>query len=147
MKKCTICGQEKSLDNFYDQRAGKFKKASECKPCVLKRHKSRYWDNHAQIRNAQNDSATKRRQEFTLKLVEYLKEHPCVDCGETNPIVLDFDHIDPTTKTSNVPRLTRYSWRRVIEEMQKCEVRCANCHRIRTARQLGYYKGEYYGKG
>ena len=143
MKKCTICGQEKSLEDFYASQTGKHGKHSWCKPCFREYQNRLYREKYDEKRKSQNYHAMKRRHEGAKKLRKYLQAHPCVDCGESNPIVLDFDHRDPSIKTSNVPRLTRYSWKRVIEELKKCDVRCSNCHRVRTAKQLGYYKGEY----
>jgi len=71
----------------------------------------------------------------------FLREHPCVDCGITNPIVLEFDHRDPTQKEHEIARLIAdASWERLKQEIEKCDVRCANCHRRRTARQFGYYR-------
>jgi hypothetical protein len=73
-------------------------------------------------------------------MLNYLKECSCIDCGISNPLVLEFDHIDPETKSANVSDLVmrRLSWKRVFAEIQKCVVRCANCHRIRTAVQRGW---------
>lgn len=70
----------------------------------------------------------------------YLLEHPCVDCGEADPIVLDFDHTDATTKIANISRMVRdrVKWERMLEEIAKCQIRCANCHRRRTAKQFGW---------
>ena len=63
---------------------------------------------------------------------------PCADCGLIYPpYVMDFDHIDPTGKTELVSQLVRMNSSKMIEEMKKCELVCANCHRIRTHRQ-GY---------
>ncbi|HEV2009592.1 MAG TPA: hypothetical protein VGS17_01005 [Candidatus Limnocylindria bacterium] len=70
---------------------------------------------------------------------EFLLTNPCVDCGETNPVVLDFDHVDPTTKRWSVGRmLSRRTTTAVRREMSKCVVRCANCHRRRTAVQFNF---------
>lgn len=64
-----------------------------------------------------------------------------MDCGEQDPVVLEFDHINPAEKTQSVASLiSRYQVSRLMEEIEKCEVRCANCHRRRTAAQLGYYQ-------
>lgn len=62
----------------------------------------------------------------------------CVDCGyNTHPAALDFDHIDGTTKVDNVSKLARLrSWAAIEAEIAKCEVVCANCHRIRTVSRL-----------
>jgi hypothetical protein len=71
---------------------------------------------------------------------DYLKEHPCVDCNEKNVIVLEFDHLK--NKEHNVSNMTSagYSIKSLLKEISKCEVRCANCHRIKTAERFGYYK-------
>lgn len=72
----------------------------------------------------------------TLLLIEYFKEHPCVDCGETDPVVLEFDHRGEKSFEVTQTFADR-SWRSILDEIEKCEVRCANCHRRRTAVQRG----------
>jgi len=70
-------------------------------------------------------------------LLEYLNAHPCTDCGETNPIVLEFDHLrDKDFAISNAVK-RGISLKRIIAEVEKCEVRCANCHRYKTYRAAG----------
>ncbi len=66
----------------------------------------------------------------------YLAEHPCVDCGEADPEVLDCDHVRGK-KTAGVSVLLqgKYSLKRLIAEVALCEVRCANCHRRITRRR------------
>lgn len=87
-------------------------------------------------------SRVKRRDKHRGLVVEYLLTHPCVDCGEPDPVVLEFDHIDPETKTEAVCQLvTNRSWERIKEEIDKCEVRCANCHRRKTHIQFGWWGG------
>jgi hypothetical protein len=75
-------------------------------------------------------------------MIEFLKAHPCIDCDERDIRVLDFDHA-PGTKTADVSVLVGRgaSWKRIEGEMAKCVVRCANCHRRKTAVELGWYKG------
>jgi hypothetical protein len=71
---------------------------------------------------------------------DYLGEHPCVDCGEADPVVLHFDHRDGADKVMHVSRMaTRASLTRIIAEIEKCDVRCANCHMRRTAKQFGWW--------
>ena len=69
-------------------------------------------------------------------VIEYLSVNPCVDCGESNPIVLDFDHVRGD-KTDSVSRMVMvgFSIKKISEEINKCDVRCANCHRIVTAKR------------
>lgn len=72
--------------------------------------------------------------------VEYLREHPCVDCGNTDIEVLQFDHVGGQEKHFNVANMIRrHSWKRIKEEIEKCEVRCANCHTKKTRRQFGWW--------
>jgi hypothetical protein len=70
-------------------------------------------------------------------LVEWYRQYKatlqCVDCGQNHPATLEFHHLDPSQKEVNISRLiaTSSSLRRLKEEMAKCVVLCANCHRIR----------------
>ncbi len=75
------------------------------------------------------------------KLLEFLSTKSCVDCGINNPIVLEFDHADPDLKSKNVARMLsgHYSWSSVLSEIEKCEIRCANCHRIKTYAQFNHW--------
>ncbi len=73
----------------------------------------------------------KQVQERNRKYIKkYLSKHPCVDCREDDIIVLDFDHVRGTKKKS-VSTLARNcaSIRTLQEEISKCDIRCANCHR------------------
>lgn len=73
-------------------------------------------------------------------IVEYLKNHPCVDCGEADIVVLDFDHVKD--KVLDISHMMQQKWslKKIQIEIIKCEVRCANCHRRKTAKDRGYYK-------
>lgn len=68
---------------------------------------------------------------------EYLATHPCVDCGESDGIVLEFDHRDASKKSFNIGNFGALgkSLKSVMAEIEKCDVRCANCHRRRTHAQ------------
>lgn len=76
------------------------------------------------------------KQQFKKRLSEIKEASGCMDCGETNPIVLDFDHLKD--KKYNVSRMIHdgFSWAAIKKEIAKCEVVCANCHRIRTHNRL-----------
>jgi hypothetical protein len=84
-----------------------------------------------------DQAATRKRKlqrERMILLIEHLQSHGCVDCGETDPLVLEFDHRgDKAFNICSV--LNERPWEAVLCEIEKCEVRCANCHRRRTARQ------------
>ena len=76
------------------------------------------------------------KQEFKKRLTEIKVSTGCIDCGNKNPIVLDFDHLKD--KKYNVSRMIHdgFSWAAIKKEIAKCEVVCANCHRIRTHERL-----------
>lgn len=74
-----------------------------------------------------------RRHYKRLRKLALLKlfGNACIDCGYNgHPAALDFDHRDPDTKTTGIAHAT--SWTKAVEEAEKCEIRCANCHRIKT---------------
>lgn len=66
-------------------------------------------------------------------VLDYLKTHPCVDCGNSDVRVLEFDHVRGT-KIDCVSVGVKDSWsvEKLTQEINKCEVRCANCHKIMT---------------
>jgi 5-methylcytosine-specific restriction endonuclease McrA len=76
-------------------------------------------------------------EERTQYLVAFLREHPCADCGEGDPIVLEFDHLRDKRFSISVGLQGR-RWQDVLDEIAKCEVVCANCHRRRTAKRGGF---------
>lgn len=69
-----------------------------------------------------------------------VKNVPCADCQESYPpYVMDFDHRDPSTKVADIGYFLKLqSWKRLEEEISKCDIVCSNCHRIRTAILLEY---------
>jgi hypothetical protein len=74
-----------------------------------------------------------RARALSAQVLDHLRDHPCVDCGEADPVVLEFDHLGE--KTASVAELVSRtaSMTAVDAEMALCEVVCANCHRRRTA--------------
>jgi hypothetical protein len=62
---------------------------------------------------------------------------PCADCGQRfPPVVMDFDHRDGETKSGTIStKIGIWGWARILAEIAKCDIICANCHRIRTARR------------
>jgi hypothetical protein len=86
------------------------------------------------------DQAHARKQELRLErtryLIEYFESHPCIDRGLDDPVVLEFDHLD--SKSFDIGQVLPYrNWQTILDEIEKCEVVCANCHRRRTARRKG----------
>jgi hypothetical protein len=75
--------------------------------------------------------AVETRLVYRARILAYLSENPCVDCGETDIRCLEFDHRGSDVKVGDVTRLVNnlVAWHRVEAEIAKCDVRCANCHR------------------
>ncbi len=73
-------------------------------------------------------------------LLAFLSDKHCLDCGENDPIVLDFDHMNPDTKFKKVSKMLsgHYGWDTILKEIEKCQIRCANCHRRKTYRQFNF---------
>ena len=89
-------------------------------------------------------SAQKRhRVKVRAQLFNFLANKSCIDCGENDPIVLEFDHRKPNEKFKQISKLLsgHYSWDSVLKEIKKCEIRCANCHRRKT-----YYQFNNFGR-
>ncbi len=70
------------------------------------------------------------KKEKKQKIDEHKKELECITCGENRPQCLDFHHEDEKTETIANVHNRGWSWKKILEEIQKCTVLCANCHRI-----------------
>lgn len=141
-KICTKCRQSKDLNQFWFKNKAKNIRRSECHSCVLiyqKEHYARSSARRAKI-NSANTVNIERNRQFVFN---YLKLHPCIDCRESDPRVLEFDHRDRNLKIRPISAMViRGSGIKTIElEILKCDVRCANCHRRRTALQMNWWKG------
>ncbi|HEX4732935.1 MAG TPA: hypothetical protein VH247_00865 [Thermoleophilaceae bacterium] len=144
MRRCNRCGTEKPLEEFAWHRRAKGQRQHHCRPCQAEYRREHYLENRdkyiglAQARN--------RRQyaERTRLLLQYFASHPCVDCGETDPVVLEFDHL--RDKAFNVTqKMTYFRWEQILEEIEKCEVVCGNCHKRRTAQRRGSNRAKLTG--
>jgi hypothetical protein len=138
---CSKCNITKDASEFPFRNKLKGTRHSYCLVC------GREWVRGHYARNVKRyvQKARKRRKQvvnvLNEKIYNYLETHPCVDCGETDPIVLEFDHVRGQ-KSYEISTLSYRlaSWNTVLKEIAKCEVRCANCHRRKTAEQRGTYR-------
>lgn len=109
-KKCSKCGRELPLTEYYSRGNGKLR--SECKQC----HKN-------YVKNKYNE-----RKEMVNKIKG---NQGCAKCGESREYMLDFHHKDPSIKDDNIARITSNNnkMENIQQEIDKCIVLCANCHR------------------
>lgn len=136
MKKCGKCRKLKSLDNFYlrksGPRAGEY--YEKCKECMKLRGRTYYHVN----RDRQLPLAIKRTKEARVlkrSFLDKFKNKPCADCGKVYPpFVMDFDHRERNDKISEIAHMAGRNWslENIKKEVEKCDLVCANCHRIRT---------------
>ena len=90
----------------------------------------------------------KKREVLRAFMLEYLHAHPCVDCGINDIRVLEFDHVRGEKKGTIGYFLSTLQANSLKTEIEKCEVVCANCHRIRTYKITKCYRtgGKIEGK-
>jgi len=129
-KRCGRCGQTKPRGAFHRNASRRDGLQSVCKECrrALDRERRR---GPPATRPRARRARLEENREYVLA---YLLAHPCVDCGERDPVVLEFDHVRGPTDRD----ISRLAWlgvkpERLFAEVAKCEVRCVNCHRVATA--------------
>jgi hypothetical protein len=128
LKICSKCEETKAIKefNFKNRAAGtRHSYCRECGKIITRRH---YAQNKRQYLNRNLRSFTKRRE-----FARQMKSRPCADCGIQYPYyVMDFDHREGEVKKYELNRIDRITTKALIREIEKCDVVCANCHRIRT---------------
>lgn len=139
MKYCNDCKQMKVEVDFSKNRLKHDGLSTYCKLCNGVRQKRYYRDPkfNEQYKRGIQLSKRLRRQALHARVAE-LKSVPCVDCKRTfPPVAMDFDHLPGFEKEANVAVLVAEgaSLEKVLREVEKCEVVCACCHRIRTDRR------------
>lgn len=113
-----------------------------CGPTDIRKNGPNKWQCGTMVRRISDENITRSLRVF----YDYLCAQSCVDCGNSNPIVLEFDHVRDS-KSYNVSDMVRkgYKWDTIQKEIDKCEVVCANCHRIRTNDRGLFYRHVYAG--
>ena len=154
-KVCTKCGIEKELTEFYKDSSRVIGCRSACKQCEseresdwynrnkdkinerrreLRKHNPEKYNEYHRKRRANFTEEQKRRQldaknDYRQRVASFIQseKYPCIVCGEDDPVVLDWHHIDPATKSDAVARCRTFPLAKA--EIAKCTCLCANCHR------------------
>src|SRR5712692_1194263 len=125
-KRCARCHREKPLSDF--RKKHRQVHQPYCRPCQAEYHREHYLKNAAAYK-----ASAKRRLERMKKILRVGKSRPCADCRVQYPYyVMDYDHKDRSKKLDSVTQLVWESEQTLRDEIAKCDVVCANCHRIRT---------------
>ncbi len=138
MKTCFKCKKTEPEIEFGNNRARKDGKQVFCRECQRLYCRLHYVDNKQQY-SVKRERIRNRNRKF---IFNYLTKHGCVDCPETDPIVLTFDHVRGKKKFNLAEAAShQYSIKNIEAEIMKCKVRCFNCHARKTAKDFGWYSG------
>ena len=142
MKRCYNCGQTKENSFFAKNKSRKDGLQSKCRDCDNRRNREYFKENRSSIILKIRGVKSKHLERNREFIINYLKENSCVDCGNTDIRVLEFDH--QHSKKYLVSRMVSsgYSLKTIKNEIEKCEVVCANCHKIRTNENFNYYRNK-----
>lgn len=125
----------KPLDQFPPVRRSEPEKLQYwCRDCFSEANKRNYWKSPERERARALLLKTRKREENRRRAIEFLLAHPCVGCGEKDIVVLQFDHLRDKKFNVSTMIANGSSWKRIEAEIAKCVVRCANCHRLKTAK-------------
>jgi hypothetical protein len=140
MPRCSMCHEVKDAEEFSWRYKALGIRQKRCRTCKAIEDAGWYSRHQEEQRKRVKDRRDRMRQEAREYVLDYLMKHPCVECGEDDPQVLDFHHIGG--KRNTVSRLVAdgASIERIQREIDFCEVRCANCHRRITFKDRGWFK-------
>ena len=128
--RCTKCKKNRPKEMFPWKNKATGERHSHCKVCKRVVSRAHYHKNKHEydLRNKV------RKKQHRDEVNEYKANTPCTDCGvQYPPYVMDFDHRDPEDKIAEIARLVTLGNRQKIwDEIAKCDLVCANCHRERT---------------
>lgn len=112
MKQCTSCKEYKNESEFYWKNKEHTILNSRCKICS-------------------NDRMNQLRKERFEQVAQYKTERGCKICGEKRHWVLDFHHRNSDEKEKTISRMIskNMTWDKILQEIEKCDILCANCHR------------------
>ncbi len=128
-RKCNLCGESKSAEFFCKKSRTKDGLSLRCRDCsslVLKQH----FQKNKDLYNKRNSRSRAKFREFVLGF----KNKPCTDCKKVfRRCVMDFDHRPGEEKLYEISKMyTLLSKTKFLNEIAKCDLVCANCHRIRS---------------
>lgn len=142
-KTCSKCGIEKDISDFHKRTKSKDGHNHWCKDCN-KNARIRSYRKEPSVQKGLSRKTVLRNREYVY---QKLLSSSCVDCGETNPCLLEYDHVTGD-KVSGVGEGVVKGWsiEKLDEEISKCEVRCVCCHRLVTLQRSNAYSyRRFYG--
>lgn len=135
-KECTRCGYIKPATEFFTVKRNKDGLQSHCKEC----QRAYIRDHYERNKQYYKDKSLGHHRPIA-DLIYTLRCGACTDCGRHyHPIVMEFDHRNPSEKSYNIAEMRRHSPETALAELAKCDVVCSNCHKLRTHQR--YFLGK-----
>ena len=140
-KRCNHCKKIFKETDFSWKIKRLNKRGNKCKSCTNEYSRKHYRKNIERYKKRVKVNNEKYKELRRNLIYEFKLSNPCTSCGESNPIVLEFHHLDPKTKRNDVSNMAThgYSIKSIEEEIEKCVILCANCHRKKTAKQQNWH--------
>lgn len=141
-KICTKCGEEKPLTEFNFKNKAKQKRQSQCKECQRARERELYNTSYREKNKDKYNKNRRCRREKMRDIINNTKRQGCAICRELDVCCLDFHHL--RDKEFEVSTGTEVSLDRLLAEIDKCIILCANCHRKLHAGKIALRRGDQY---
>ncbi len=150
MKECVKCHKNLPVESFYVKDGKTGRRHTQCKDCY-KAYRSAYYAATYPFKRKEYQARARKyrakvRKIFRENMLNYLRDKSCVLCGENDIRTFEFDHINPIDKHFSISQTVRLgrSWEEVENEINKCRILCANCHKKHTSTQANWYKEVLY---
>jgi hypothetical protein len=141
MKQCVTCHEWKEETEFNWRYKSLGIRHPTCKECHKPFRKNWYEDNKERHLKQVQERKREARSVAREYVWDYLSAHPCIECGEDDPRVLEFHHWHGKDKVVSVMIAGGYPIATIQAEIDKCNVMCANCHRRKTMDERGWFRG------
>jgi hypothetical protein len=139
LKICSICKVSKHLSEYNKNKNKKDGLQTLCRECSNKKSRN-YYNENRELHKKNTVARNKKNKIITQQYVyNLLKTNGCIDCGENDPCCLDFDHQRDKKEMISVMIHCGNSLSTIVKEIEKCEIRCSNCHRKKTAKDFNWY--------
>lgn len=100
-----------------------------------------YQDNKASRKEKIRSRNLEAIQRNKTNFIEFMQDKHCIDCGFNDWRILQFDHVSGTKRNEiSTMVTTAYSWQSILQEIDKCEIVCPNCHHIRTGTTFKFWR-------
>lgn len=142
MKQCPKCKKKKFIRSFGIDKNRPDGHNVYCKECIRERDYVQYGTpKYNSKKRADRAKANARNRAYVYDILQRSK---CIDCGDQRWQVLEFDHVrgDKVRAISDMVK-SGMSIDNIESEIAKCDIRCANCHRLKTMTEENWHKNNY----